>query len=297
MEWRGALAALALLALVPGGCSDDHQPSVPFDSDPAVSPDGTAVVFSRYRDGDADIYIVRRGQAPRRLTHSKEEDEWPSWSPDGSKVVFMRSGPSDPFAAGALYVVSAEGSGLAKLTRGGRLSAPAWSPDGKTIAFGTSLDNEIRVVSLGARTATRGRLLIPNGDFPTWSPDGSKLALVRDDDSLVVADLDRHTARLIVYAPMPFLRRPAWSRDGTMIAYAAVPDDDPGAETWAELSEHQEIYVVDVDGNHRRRLTTDDVDDWSPAWTPDGRIVFAHGADLYTMKADGTDSHRLFDKD
>ena len=53
MKCRGALAAFAVLAFVAGGCSDDDQPR--FDADPAVSPDGTAVAFSRYRDGDADI--------------------------------------------------------------------------------------------------------------------------------------------------------------------------------------------------------------------------------------------------
>lgn len=84
-----------------------------------------------------------------------------------------------------------------------------------------------------------------------------------------------------------------------MIAYADVPEDIPAVETWDELSKYQEIYVVRVDDVdlHLRRLTTDDVDDWSPTWTPDGRIVFAHGDEIYTMKADGTDSHRLFDED
>ena len=120
------------------------------------------------------------------MTSTGEDDEWPAWSPDGSKIVFTRSNPSF-FGAAALYIVSAEGSGLTKLTRVGRLSVPAWSPDGKTIAFTAHPElgsSQIRVVSIGARRPARGRLLLPKYKFPAWSPDGSKLALVGDDDLL-----------------------------------------------------------------------------------------------------------------
>src|SRR5439155_11260032 len=48
----------------------------------------------------------------------------------------------------------------------------------------------------------------------------------------------------------------------------------------------------DADGTHPRRLTTTNVEPWSPAWSPDGKkIAFSGGqgppSPLYVMNADG----------
>jgi TolB protein len=55
-----------------------------------------------------------------------------------------------------------------------------------------------------------------------------------------------------------------------------------------------EIYIVNVDGSGRARLTTNPASDLNPAWSPDGNgIAFASDRDgtfrIYTMNADGTD--------
>jgi len=82
---------------------------------------------------------------------------------------------------------------------------------------------------------------------------------------------------------------PAFSPDGTAIAFAGAPDrprtDDDEPTT--------EIYVADAGGGEQRRLTRNEVDDFDPTWSPDGsRIAFARrsptGFDLYVMNADGS---------
>ncbi|MBU1880131.1 MAG: SUMF1/EgtB/PvdO family nonheme iron enzyme, partial [Chloroflexi bacterium] len=84
---------------------------------------------------------------------------------------------------------------------------------------------------------------------------------------------------------------PAWSPDGTQIAFASDRDGN------------SEIYVMDVDGAEPgsanvRRLTNNPAVDTDPAWSPDGtRIAFMSGPmgdfRIYIMDIDGSDVTQL----
>ena len=81
-------------------------------------------------------------------------------------------------------------------------------------------------------------------------------------------------------------RQPAWSTDGSKIAF--VRDRDGQGE----------IYVMNADGSERRRLTYNEYDDVEPDWSPDGsKIVFSSNRngsyDIYVMDADGSNQTRL----
>src|SRR5690606_33294154 len=54
------------------------------DSAPAVSPDGSLIVWESDRDGDSEIYVMDvSGGNPTRLTLDPAHDSAPAWSPDG----------------------------------------------------------------------------------------------------------------------------------------------------------------------------------------------------------------------
>ena len=111
----------------------------------------------------------------------------------------------------------------------------------------------------------------PFGDLYTTSADGS--------GSLTRFGLDKTVDR-----------SPAWSPDGTRIAFGSVrPDGD-------------DIYVMDADGGNVTNLTRTFAGEYEPTWSPDGKqIAFVSDRDgnneIYVMNADGSDQRRLTDND
>ena len=79
---------------------------------------------------------------------------------------------------------------------------------------------------------------------------------------------------------------PAWSPDGTKIAFTSDRDGN------------DEIYVMNADGSGQTRLTNNPADDQYPAWSPDGKkIAFDSDRDgnyeIYVMNADGSGQTQL----
>ena len=57
---------------------------------PAWSPDGASIVFASDRDGDDEIWSMRRdGSAQVALTRNTADDWGPAWSADGARIAFV----------------------------------------------------------------------------------------------------------------------------------------------------------------------------------------------------------------
>ena len=190
---------------------------------------------------------------------------------------------------------------------------PAWSPDGHRLAYGLydTVSWRIRVADLDLfdpqqapvvsqiRTASYITQALRYKGHPAWSPDGEWLAYTSDANShwqimRVQPFGDQHepfpgTEAFLTGTGYPAnAAYPAWSPDGTQLAFATAR-----AGGWG-------IYLVAADGSHPRRLTDHPAADWHPAWSPDGAwIAFiserSGNGDLYLIRADGTNLAQLTD--
>lgn len=138
-------------------------------------------------------------------------------------------------------------------------------------------------------------------EAPAWSPDGREVVFASDrtnphsydhprrgGDALYVMNADgSHVRRLTSLSGDA--HEPSFSPDGKRIVYAGSVLDASG-----KVTDSSGIYTISAKGANVRSLTPGLKGD-SPAWSPDGRwIAFVGpGADLYVVRPDGTDRHRL----
>ena len=194
-----------------------------------------------------------------------------------------------------IYVMDIDGRNQRRVTvNPARDWLPAWSPDGKKIAFVSNRNNvnedrrQIWVIDADGKNAIRltDGLVDTN---PDWSPDGTKIVydthLVPEDhnlapDGIAVMDADGNNKRLVKNARG---LHPTWSPDGKRIAFISVKNP-PGAQ----------IYVMDVDGRNRMRLTRDFVHKRLPSWSHDGRrIAYVGDNVIWVVDSDGKNPTQL----
>jgi len=242
---------------------------------PTWSPDAKQVYFIGVlaeREGDRFVYyesdayaVSPEGGEPRRITTSRDvEAAVPS--PDGRTLLVARiEHPGRrPFTSG-LWLLDADGGNERRLldAEGGKLDRPgSWSPDGSGL-----------------------RQVAERSSEPAFSPDGRSIAFVSDRDEhgslragededvfaneLYVTRADGGNLRRLTRTESLAEAGPAWSPDGTRLAFAR---EGPAAF-------QRELMVVKADGGCPTRLIGDASDHSgktpsfeSPAWRP-GRLT------------------------
>lgn len=294
------------------------------DQDPALSPDGVRLVFSR--------------TPPMRLA------------------------PNQQFTLAALpqtslFVAGADGRAPKRLASlppdayGARLENAVWHPDGSalyamatlwTYAGDVVTGQRIEITRVDARTGALATV-VPDALWPSIAPDGRRLAYVRtlgDGAALYVADLTpdgtRITAERMILPPgrLEGLAWPRFSPDGHRLVVSAVAPalGSPGggagqpaisgatserggvldavrtrvetimsrlAARWAArpAMAHglpMDLFVLATDGTGLTRLTELLEDEPAAAWSPDGRqLAVAAGGGLYLVPASGGGAQML----
>ena len=233
--------------------------------DPAWSPDGTKIAFSRFTERRYQIFLMNPdGSGAAQLTRGEGAASDAAWSPDGTRIAFTRCrGSCD------VYVINADGTGERRLTHGeppGEQS-PTWSPDGRRIAF-------VDIKGLHVMDAEGGpwqRLTDGPADDanPAWSPTGPRIAfdgsrgLFNGDIYVVGAGGGQLTS---VTESLPLDSNPSWSSDGRRIAFMRRQNKNVRAR----------LYVMNANGSAQRNLHKIGDAYSRPSWSPDGtRIAYS----------------------
>lgn len=291
-------------------------------TEPRIAPDGRsaaitiATVAPGYDGYRQAIWAVDlEGGASRQLTLGTRHDHGARPSPDGRTLAFLsdrRLYGEDPLPGSErepdkredgsqVHLLPLDGGEARRLTdlpRG--VDGCWWAPDGRRLLVSSS--------SAAADRKTDARLRRVAEQKPGQPPRSDIRYLDRlgylfngrgfvDDrvSHLWVVDATSGEARQLTRGRTGE-ESPAWSPDGTRIAFAA------DRRTGDDLSFRSDVWVVDVATGRITRITGGGGVFFSPSWLPDGRTLTVLGhrfpvgagsrADIWLFAADGSDDRR-----
>jgi Tol biopolymer transport system component len=255
-----------------------------------------------YNRGDA-IYARDTVDGPERVLVGGEGGPvgFAGFSPDGTRMLFTRTmGGSD-----YLFVAGADGRGERKILSSALHDAYiAWAPDSRTVAIGDEVDF-VRKVLLVHDDGSSPTIVDLGDARPTdmvWRPPTGAELLVRattkgggQDFFLVGAD---GTVVRSFGLPNPLRfgpdwenSGPAWSPDGTLLAYNRVEPLD------GDLSGHYRVHVIRADGTGDIALpgaADPTLHEAWPLWSPDGKWI---AIERFVFESDGQARIAVFPAD
>ncbi len=266
----------------------------------------------------------------RQLTNGGENAE-AYFSADGQWITFQST--RDSRTCDQQYVMRRNGSGLTKVSVGGKTTCGGFLPGSQRLFFasthaaGTACPTKpdpsqgyvwgidpFDLYTVG-RDGKDLRRLTNYGVYTAegvLSPDGQSIVFtsLKDGDlDIYTMNVDGTNVKRLTTTP-GYDGGPWWSPDGKKIVYRAWHYTEP-----AELTAYQELlkkrmirpnrmelFVMNADGSDQKQITKLGGANFGPSWTPDGtRIIFSsnhrnprsRNFDLFLVNIDGTGLERL----
>lgn len=223
------------------------------DADPAVSPDGRTLAYSRPNGAHAGIQLIpTSGGAPSLFSGTDDPlASGAAWSHDGRRVAYnftFRNGYGSATVASVEVREASSGKAV-------KLISNIYNPYADPTFSGDGCRLIVSQYYLGSTNAATRHIGLTSIDVIT----GKKVRVIAGD-----AAYDDHY--------------PVVSPDGALVAYVRTP---------ARQQSGGSLWVMNADGSGAHQLAQA-ADARRPAWSPDGSaLAFANGHAVYTVPAGG----------
>jgi TolB protein len=194
----------------------------------------------------------------------------PAWAPDGSSILYANAEDS---RKSKIYRINTNDSNVVEMTGSERLSInPEWSPDGSRFVFSSNRTGQFFLYIMENDPVEAPQVFVRTEDRvsvkPSWSVDGTIVYSQGPADSffslwymgehmLGATDFIYKENRLNLDTTSVPELDPDFNSNGHWIAYESWPDGI-----------NRDIYIMREDGAVVLRITTEDIDDFDPAWRP-----------------------------
>ncbi|MGZ4230824.1 MAG: TolB family protein [Solirubrobacteraceae bacterium] len=235
---------------------------------PKFSPDGREILFTRSAPGlaNTEIFVMSANGTQRtQLTNTPTPNSDATWSPNGTEIAFVSERDSE---VPNIFIMRSDGTDVRQITHDtASKSELAWSPRGDRIAFvrvpAGGGDREIYSIKSNGSGLTDLSNDPASFDVdPAWSPDGTRLVYsgpFQPGESvgmdLWIVNADGSGQHALVHENNKYSdgAYPAWSPDGTTIAFAA--NNGTG---------YYHVWSIPVSGGQNAELVTNKVPGGNP---------------------------------
>jgi len=225
---------------------------------PRWSPDGQAIVFTAYKDGNADLYYRRlKDYSTRKISDFRGLNLPGAWSTDGRNLLLTLSKDGNE----EIYQMDLGSGQLKRLTHEYAIDvSPAWSPDGRRIVFVSNRSGSPQIFIMNS-DGTQARRLTFEGSYntsPAWSPRGNRIAFEgRKDGRFKIFSINEDGSN-----PMQLSlgtgdnESPSWSPDGRYLTFSQRGQGGG------------KICIMNANGSNIRVLYENQSGCISPSWSP-----------------------------